>query len=180
MVPACPKPSEAPNPAMVWNVAAPLMVAVSAAAAGPAGPRAVKTLTPSNVTEAISDTPIVRLVGVNTVLLNTGLSFHGLAECWTPGDIACGSCHAPFCRAHCDSRQAGELAGDGAHERAGGPPACSEGGRCLRNCRAEQGYRASICLSSGYRGCAAPPISVATVAVVARAPHVRMLRMVIS
>src|ERR1035438_3526020 len=105
MVLACPKPSDAPNPAMVWNVDAPLMVAVSAAAAGPAGPRTVKTLTPSNVTEAISDAPIVRLVGgnteplntvplntgplntgplnmgpLNTVPLNTGLSFHGLAE----------------------------------------------------------------------------------------------------
>jgi hypothetical protein len=53
-------------------------------------------------------------------------------------------------------------------------------GGCLRGCQAEQGYRAPVCVSSRYRGCAATPIPDATVAVVARAPHVRMLRMVIS
>src|ERR1039458_269066 len=90
MVPACPKPSEAPNPAMVWNVDAPLMLAVSAAAAGPAGPRAVKALTPSNVTEAISDTPIVRLVGVNTVLLNTGPMNTGPFLSWSRGVLDTG------------------------------------------------------------------------------------------
>src|SRR5258708_25300632 len=47
---ASPNASEAPNPVIVWNVAAPLMVAVSAAAAGPApatSPPAARAITPA-------------------------------------------------------------------------------------------------------------------------------------
>src|ERR1022692_3515373 len=111
MVPAWPKPSEAPNPAMVWNVAAPLMVAVSAAAAGPAGPRTVKTLTPSNVTEAISDTLIVRLAGGNRVRVNTGPFLSLVSRSAEYRGHRVRSCHAPFCAAHHDSRWPGRLAG---------------------------------------------------------------------
>src|SRR5579863_1631683 len=49
-VDAWPKASEAPNPVIVWNVVAPLMVAVSAAAAGPAtatSPPAPSATTPA-------------------------------------------------------------------------------------------------------------------------------------
>ena len=74
MVLACPKPSDAPNPVMVWNVDAPLMVAVSAAAAGPDGPRAVRAVTPSKVAEAISDTLAVCFVSLRTVPFLSGLA----------------------------------------------------------------------------------------------------------
>ena len=53
---ASPNASEAPNPVIVWNVVAPLMVAVSAAAAGPApatSPPAPSATTPA--TEAVSN-----------------------------------------------------------------------------------------------------------------------------
>ena len=53
---ASPNASEAPNPVIVWNVVAPLMVAVSAAAAGPAlatSPPAARVSTPA--TDAASN-----------------------------------------------------------------------------------------------------------------------------
>ena len=53
---ASPNASEAPNPVIVWNVVAPLIVAVSAAAAGPApatSPPAARVITPAPAAASI-------------------------------------------------------------------------------------------------------------------------------
>jgi hypothetical protein len=74
MVLAWPKPSDAPNPAMVWYVVAPLMVAVSAAEAGTVAAKTVTVLTASNIDDAVSGARAVRLVSLNTVTFTVPFS----------------------------------------------------------------------------------------------------------
>src|ERR1700735_1912009 len=83
-VDAWPNPSEAPKPVMVWNVVAPLIVAVSAASAGVATLTSAVTSTPPTARGRIFETfgitgrdralpgMTASLVGIAAVTVNPG------------------------------------------------------------------------------------------------------------